>query len=296
MQADSKKYQDFLNELRIPSSLDRLHIPDFKAELWIKRDDLIHPIVSGNKWRKLSFHLKAFLNGPFKGLVSMGGPHSNHLHALNYTAHLLGIPCVNLMYGWNYGFQTSTISDSISWDVKCIAISRIQAEKLRQMQLGHGDFGYADWYWIPEGGGGELGIMGAMEILKEIPEKMDHKETIILCACGTGTTISGLLNSSRYLKIGSMRRVRNAHYNFESDPRFFWIPDTSSVRFGKVDSGLLSFIEDFGIKTGIPLDIVYNGPLMRAYLARSSELHFNQIVYIHTGGLQGNRQEKSPAT
>ena len=86
-------------ELLLPSPEQKLFIPHLNHEIIFKRDDLIHPIVSGNKWRKLKYHLTAFEESKKKCIVSIGGAHSNHLHALSYLCFQLQIPCKLLIYG-----------------------------------------------------------------------------------------------------------------------------------------------------------------------------------------------------
>ncbi len=293
MKPDPDKYSALLGTLNIPSAFEALVIPGLEKTIFIKRDDLIHPVICGNKWRKLKHHLAAFYNGNYDGIVSMGGAHSNHLHALSYTAHQLGIPCTNLIYGWNSAFQTQTILDARKWDAQCVPITRVQAAQLRNGDLNIKELGYGNRYWIPEGGAGEPGIRGCKDILEELPVEFDQEHTLIVCPCGTGTTISGFLECTRYVHIASQHRVRNALYDFEMSTRVKWLPDIQFGRFGKSDPLLRSFIEEFSRVTGIPLDIVYNGPLMNAFLSNIEKLHFKQFIYIHTGGLQGNRSQKS---
>ncbi len=281
--------EDLLNDLHLPSRLESIYIEELQAKLLVKRDDLIHPIISGNKWRKLVYHLKAFKQSDHKGIISMGGVYSNHLHALSFVCHQLKIPCQVLIYGWHQELLTPTQRDMVEWSSQLTPISRQMAQLLRDNSQSMDSNFPSDYYWIPEGGGGDCGIQGMADLINELPMGFDHENHLILCACGTGTSLQGLLKFTRHVKIASLKKVKQSSYGFKDHPRMIWIPANSNESFGKISQQGSSFVDSFYKQFQIPLDFIYTGPLMKQFLASGLSTQFEQIYFIHTGGLQGNR-------
>lgn len=122
-----------------------------QVELWIKRDDLLHPIVSGNKWRKLKYILNHALSQGAIKIVSMGGAYSNHLHALAYVGHRLGIQTEGFIRGEPQ--SNPTLSDLRRWGMRLQFVSREDYRNLRQYKHWNSLPGIdTNAYWLPEGG------------------------------------------------------------------------------------------------------------------------------------------------
>jgi 1-aminocyclopropane-1-carboxylate deaminase len=159
------------------------------VELFIKREDQLHPVVSGNKWRKLKYILNHALKNNHDHLISMGGPWSNHLHALAWVGNKTGLRTTGIIRGECPDQKSSTLIDMERWGMQLEFVSRIEFRKLREFHS-H-DSPPADQYngyWIPEGGSSDLALRGIAEMVEEIDIPFD---TIAL-ACGTGTTLAGV--------------------------------------------------------------------------------------------------------
>lgn len=174
-----------------PSILTRVEdalLEKYQIELWLKRDDLLHPIISGNKWRKLKYILDYALSLQAHTIISMGGAYSNHLHALAYVGKELGLKTIGFICGERQSL-TPTLLDMQQWGMELRFVSRSEYRLLRQYkQLPDLQ---AHQYWLPEGGAENLALKGVAELVQEIDIAYD-----LLCVpCGTGTTLAGLVNA-----------------------------------------------------------------------------------------------------
>ncbi len=268
------------------------------VELWIKRDDLLHPIISGNKWRKLKYSLDHALSIGADTIVSMGGAYSNHLHALAYTGRALGIKTVALVRGERPNPLTATQQDMQSWGMELRFVPRSDYRLLRQYRGCHDLPGLRpNQYWLPEGGAHVFALQGVGELVEEITISYD-----VLCVpCGTGTTLAGLIGkASEIVTVLGFAAVKNADFlqtdvnNLLSYPKNNWQinHEYHLGGFAKTNTELLSFINDFEAKTGIPLEPIYTGKMMFGLYDLIKKQHFKsgvRIVALHTGGLQGKR-------
>lgn len=267
-----------------------------QVELWIKRDDLLHPIVSGNKWRKLKYILNHALSLGAIKIVSMGGAYSNHLHALAYIGHRLGLQTEGFIRGEPQ--SNPTLSDLRRWGMHLHFVSREDYRNLRQ---------YKDWnslpgidtgaYWLPEGGSVDLALQGVAELVSEIDILYD----VVCCPCGTGTTLAGIIEAVRpgvqvigfsALKGGSfLKRDVEA---LLTQPRENWdiVTDYHFGGFARTKPDLIEFIEHFLNETSVQLDPIYTGKMFYGIYDLIEKGFFpagRRIVAMHTGGLQGNR-------
>jgi 1-aminocyclopropane-1-carboxylate deaminase len=269
-----------------------------KIELWIKRDDLIHPIISGNKWRKLKYILHHALIMNSHTIISMGGAYSNHLHALAYIGKQLQLKTIGYIRGEKPQTLNPTLQDLQSWGMECRFISRTEYRELRQYKnctalpnIKQGE------YWLPEGGATELALQGVGEIITELDRAFD----IVCVPCGTGTTLAGLiqaipknrraygfaaLKGAGFLSndvaelIGSNKENWKIHLDYHFGG------------FAKSNHQLLLFMEEFEQKHKITLDKVYTGKMLYGLFDLLKQDFFKpgqKIIAIHTGGLQGNR-------
>jgi 1-aminocyclopropane-1-carboxylate deaminase len=265
---------DFLNPLMqgdIP--LTSLNLPGGDPA-FVARLDLIHPTLSGNKIFKLWYFLEAYSQGDFRRILTYGGAWSNHLHATAYLCHCLGIPCTGVVRGEAPPRLSPTLEDCRAWGMELQFVSR--------SAYAAGVVPPDDALVIPEGGGGSLGVAGAALIADRIPgfETFTH----ILCAVGTGTTLQGIARRAqpgqRVIGIPVLAIPHEHQAAFGPDMEFGY----SFGGYAKRTPGLLEFMKSFPI----PTDFVYTAKAAYAlwHLAWPKD---SRILFIHTGGLQGNR-------
>lgn len=269
------------------------------VEVWIKRDDLLHPIVSGNKWRKLKYILNDAMQHHARRVVSMGGAYSNHLHALAWLGNRLGLDTAAFVRGERPAQPNPTLTDLEAWGMQLTFVSRGDYRLLRQYKqpfaLPNQSVGD---YWLPEGGATQLALRGVTEIVKEIDIAYD----VLLTACGTATTLAGLIGAApaavRLLGVSALKGGDFLQADVErmlglsSAGRHNWaiLQDFHCGGFAKTTPELLGFIDQFQARHGIALDPVYTGKLMLALYRLIENGYFasgSRIVALHTGGLQG---------
>jgi len=287
-----------------PSILTKIDEPfcsQFDIELWMKRDDQLHPIISGNKWRKLKFILDHALYLGADTIISMGGMYSNHLHALAYVGKVLGLKTIAYIRGEAPAVLTPTLVDLKAWDMELRFISRTEYRQLRQYK------GYLDLpglkpqqYWLPEGGAQALALLGVAELVEEINLAYDH-----LCVpCGTGATLAGLISATPdNISLLGFAALKNAGF-LNTDVSSLLKHSKSNWQinldyhfggFASITPELLNFISAFETKTAIQLEPVYTGKMMYALYDLIRKGYFSagqRIIAIHSGGLQGDRARK----
>ena len=271
---------------------DKIHVPvlrDKNVQLDVLRLDKIHPVISGNKWFKLKYHLDNFNAGNYKGIISFGGAWSNHIVATSYACYLQKIKCIGIIRGEKPLQLSATLLEAANHEMKLNFISR---EKYSQrnndefLQTIKKEF--PDYYIIPEGGAGKEGEEGAAEILQHTDGK---NYTHIACAIGTGTMFNGIKKSasSNQNTLGIVVLKGWKEENATDNASLFL-----NYHFGgyaKYNATLIDFMNDFFKLTNIPTDFVYTGKLAYAIFDLIGNDHFHpasKILMIHSGGLQGN--------
>lgn len=266
----------------------------------IKREDLLHPIVSGNKFRKLKYNLEEAISSGKKTVLTFGGAFSNHIAATAQAAKISGLQAVGVIRGEELAAdfektlqQNDTLKFATSCGMKLVFVSRKQykrkdseafLEEFRQM--------YGDFYLLPEGGTNASAVKGCEEILTEKDKEFD----IICCPVGTGGTVSGLINASsenqQILGFSALKGnfLRSEISKFSKKNNWELIIDYHFGGYAKVNRKLVEFINDFKSETGIQLDPVYTGKMMFGIFDLIKKGKFSKntcILAIHTGGLQG---------
>jgi 1-aminocyclopropane-1-carboxylate deaminase len=295
----------------ILTKIDDPLLAQYQIELWIKRDDSLHPVISGNKWRKLKYIIDHALSLGVDTLVSMGGAYSNHLHALAFVGKVLGLKTIGLVRGEQPEILTPTLQDMRNWGMELKFVSRSDYRQLRQykdwqaphhLPVAHHPWQYLPGlkqrqYWVPEGGAQTLALKGVAELVDEIGIPYDT----ICMPCGTGTTLAGIIEAApQHVSVLGFAAFKNAAYLRSevdavlSQSRNGWQInlDYHFGGFAKTNAELSAFIEDFELKTTIPLDPVYTGKMMYAVYDLIQRRYFKpgeRIIAVHTGGLQGRR-------
>jgi len=284
-----------------PSILTKIDDPlldQYQIKLWIKRDDLLHTIISGNKWRKLKYTLDHALSEGADTLISMGGAYSNHLHALAYVGKALGLKTIGLVRGEQPETLTPALSDMQNWGMELKFVSRSDYRRLRHYKGCYDLPGLKPrQYWLPEGGAQALALKGVAELVNEIDITYD-----ILCVpCGTGATLAGIIDGvPDQVSVMGFAALKNADF-LQTDVEILLSRPCTNWQinhhyhfggFAKTATELLAFIADFEFKTGIPLEPVYTGKMMYALYDLITKHKFKpgqRIMAVHTGGLQGKR-------
>ena len=266
------------------------------SQVSIKPEYLIHPRVSGNKFRKLKYNLEKAQLQNHKGLLTFGGAFSNHIAATASAGQELNIPTVGVIRGEELVTQIEsnpTLRYAKSCGMHLEFVSRSSYNKKTDpaylLQLLET---FKDYYILPEGGTNALAIKGCEEILTSKDQSFD----IICCAVGTGGTIAGVINGSlltqkiigfpalkgEFLKEDICKFATQSNWELWGDYHF--------GGYAKVDSKLIKFMNEFKLTYNIPLDPVYTAKMMYGIFEgiRSGEIpQTAKVLAIHTGGLQG---------
>lgn len=285
------------------SSIQIIDHPFFqrkKVTVCVKRDDRVHPVISGNKWYKLKYHLQAFFKGNYDYLASFGGAYSNHLHALAYAGKEQGIKTLGFVRGEQILPLNPTLKDCVTWGMTLIPISRAQYQLKQDSQITHAyQACYPNMYIVPEGGSGLLGVKGSMEMLTaEQAQDFDH----IIVAAGTGTTAAGIIaNAPDSTKVHVVAVLKAKHW-LEDEIRAYlntlkvvgkqWqvSEDYAFGGYAKRPKSLLDFLKIE--RTILPLEPIYTG---KAWFALHQMIQagvissYERVLFVHTGGLQGWR-------
>jgi len=275
-------------------------------EVAILRLDRIDPLISGNKWFKLIEHLKAADRAGAQGIISLGGAHSNHLHALAAAGKRLGFETVGLLRG--HPQQTPTVTD-------------LQAFGMHLHWLGYGGYRarhepgfwepwqarYPNLHAVPEGGGGLAGALGCKALKEQVNTQLSNLGWSDYhgwwLACGTGTTLAGLVLAEAGERAvygalavpedhGVAPQVEAIMQEAGVAAAGYELLDASRGGFAKVDEQLLEFIEITQRRSGIPLEPLYTGKALLALKERIEAGGFEsgtRLIFVHTGGLQGRR-------
>ena len=265
----------------------------------VLRIDLLHPVVSGNKWFKLKYHLDAALQRKSKGIITFGGAFSNHLVATAWAARESGLAAVGIIRGEEPKHYGPALKDMVGYGMQLKFVSRAALANEAQLMAETGKE-YPQHFIVPMGGQSEMGIQGAAEILHLVePEKYSH----ILCAVGTGTMLAGLLKSSaahqQVIGISALKTSVVENNTIESfiaanipGKKANLIYDYHFGGYARHTPELLQFMNRFYEQHAIPTDFVYTAKLFFAIEDLVSKGHFpegSKLLIIHSGGLQGNR-------
>lgn len=279
--------------------VERLSEPLLKEHnirLDIKRDDLLHPIISGNKWRKLKHVLLKIESQGCRSIATMGGRYSNLLHAVSYIAMQLGWKAKLYVRGYQQQQLTPMLQDAKRWGAEICYVDKVTFREIRREppQLDEGDF------WLPEGGYEQLAIKGTIESVMELPRVYDY----LVIASATGTSLAGYCQAvtnmqlkTRIIGIATLNNQSEILHNVAQISDGQAVPEViKGYEFGgfaKSTTELKSFIHHFQEKHNIPLEPVYSGKSFFAVMDLLKKGYFpdgSRVLLVHCGGLQGKRQ------
>ena len=289
---------------KIQGKNQHIVLPELEAknyQLFIKREDQIHPLVSGNKFRKLKYNLKEALDQKKTTLLTFGGAFSNHILATAIAGKSTGFKTIGIIRGDELGVDlektfasNSTLRNASKHGMQFDFVSRetyrnktsIEFTEILQKK-------YGDFYYIPEGGTNSLAVKGCEEILTKEDSQFDY-----ICSCvGTGGTISGIINNAKnHQKVlgfpvlkgdfleNEILKYAKKQENWELNNDYHF------GGYGKYSDELIHFINRFKSQTDIPLDPIYTGKMMFGVLDMINKKRFpngSKILIIHSGGIQG---------
>ncbi|WP_104500881.1 1-aminocyclopropane-1-carboxylate deaminase/D-cysteine desulfhydrase [Acinetobacter indicus] len=271
------------------------HIEYRHQRISIKRLDLIHPQISGNKFFKLKYNLLAARQQGFEKVLTFGGAYSNHIAATAFAAHQFGFQSLGMIRGEELAQRplNPTLATAQQFGMQLEFISRNAYRQKDQPDfLQHLQQQYPDFYLIPEGGTNALAVQGCREILVAEDSQFD----LICCAVGTGGTFAGLIEASQQhqqlLGFSALKGDFLTHEVAQLTTKRNWriLDDYCCGGYAKTTPELIQFIQSFEQRYNIPLEQVYTGKMLRGIfdLIDQDKIGPDQkILLIHTGGLQG---------
>lgn len=264
------------------------------------------PVLAGNKARKLHHNLLVATEGGARTLVSMGGPHSNHLHAMAQAGRLFGFETAAYIRAEPDGELTPTLADCAAAGMRLLPVSRSVFRQLRAEPTPDLS-AFSKPFWLPEGGSNALAVRGLAETLQHEGVRAFAPD-VVLTAAGTGATAAGLalgLAASQHhgevwavavLKGGGFLRQesRKLISALGSPPRrpLRWLTAFHFGGYGRCPEPLQQFCREFSQQTGVPVEPVYTGRVCYALCALAGQGLFrpgSRVLFVHTGGLQGAR-------
>ena len=261
------------------------------------RLDVLHPIVSGNKFYKLRFYIADATNNGFSTVASFGGPYSNHIVALAFTAKEARLKSIGYIRTNADEPITPSMAEAIAYGMELVYLGRTDFQSKKASILQTSD-SKSDIYFIDEGGYGVIGAKGAATILSE--QETAHYDYIV-CAVGTGTMLAGIVHAALpHQKVigipvlkneGSIEAEINALLIHKNRP-YTLLHQFHQGGYAKTNPMMLDFMNRIWDTEKIPTDIVYTSKLLFGVEQLNQENYFEKdasILVIHSGGLQGNR-------
>lgn len=274
----------------------------------VKRDDLIDPVISGNKWRKLKYNVEKAKRNKNVGIITFGGAYSNHLIASAQAAYRFGLSAVGIVRGEELDSQSNeTMRACSKLGMELVFVSRDEYRQRydKEYETKLHDT-YPNFWLIPEGGANYYGAIGCQEIIDPYAHQYDH----IYIAAGTGTTATGILSASK--EGTTVHAVSSLKGDFLKDDirKLIWriVADEATVEgfmkrmelnseshfggYAKTSPELFRFIRSFFEETGIPLEPIYTGKALYALVQDYKNgviKKDDRVLLVHSGGLQGGK-------
>jgi len=286
--------------LKKHSPLQEIPFPKGRIRLFIKRDDLLHPQISGNKWRKMKYNLQEMKKQNKKTLLTFGGAFSNHIAAAAAAGKVYEFQTIGIIRGEELNASNSTLSFAQENGMHLKFVSRTDYRRKDDdafYEYLRKEFG--DFYILPEGGTNCFALPGCAEIIQEVDAEITADYYCV--PCGTGGTIAGMISGLKHGKIlgfsalkGDFLRgeVENLLSNCDKNINTSFTINTE-YHFGgyaKFKPELIEFMNDFKNKFDIQLDPIYTGKMLFGVFDLVKKGYFKEgsvVIVVHTGGLQG---------
>lgn len=274
----------------------KIQLTQNNITLYIRREDLIHPFISGNKFRKLKYNLIQAKAENQNALLTFGGAFSNHIAATAFAGKEYGFKTIGIIRGDELESKILT-NPTLKFAQECgmqfkFVTREIYRHKNEAAFIENLKHEFGSFYYVPEGGTNEFAVQGCEEILT----KQDTEYDFVCCAVGTGGTISGLINSSlpnqKILGFPALKAdlLNDEIRKFARNDNWELITDYHFGGYGKVSSELITFINQFYTENQILLDPIYTGKMVFGIMDLIRKDYFSEhskILLIHTGGIQG---------
>lgn len=262
-------------------------------QVHIKRDDMIHPFISGNKWRKLKYNIASAKEQQKSTLVTFGGAWSNHLLATACAGATYNLQTIGFVRGEEINNPVLNLCQLFGMQLRFVDRESYKNKKDLFKTLPNP----TALYFIDEGGSGTLAVKGCEELITELKQPYDY----IVCAAGTGTTAAGLAQAIKKKNLSTQLLVvpvlKGGEFIAQEMINLGATINQTSIltqyHFGgyaKTKPELITFIKDFVSKTGILIEPTYTGKSMYALFDLANADFFkkdSKILFIHTGGLTG---------
>ena len=292
-------------KLVLPSPLQLLSSPLLdtkKIQLYVKREDLIHPVIGGNKWRKLKYNIDALQQNKTNTVLSFGGAYSNHIYALAGAGQLFNFNTIGVIRGEPCEPLNPTLAYAKKAGMHLHYVSR-QEYRLKETAdfIENLKYQFGDFLLIPEGGSNELALPGCAEIITELDEQLDGLYDTVCLPCGTAGTLSGLISSKTEKKLLSIAVLKGADFLHENVNQLL---DTKTDAkneaweinlnyhfngYAKYTPELINFISGFKQVFKIDIEPVYSGKMFYGLFDLIRNDYFvegSTVVALHTGGMQ----------
>lgn len=285
-----------VDKIIVQSLNPEFFLPQKKISLDVLRLDLVHPVISGNKYFKLKNYFQEAVASKASGIGTFGGAYSNHIVACAYGCKEAGIPCTGIIRGEEPASYSPTLNDAKKYGMHLHFVSRQDyKDKEKWMKT------FSDLFWINEGGYGKPGAAGIAEVFKNIPDA--DKYNFIICAVGTGTMMAGLMmGAQEHQQVTGISVMKN---NFSLEEKIYGLlPGKNNMQpmqilydyhfggYAKRKPALIDYMNTIWKEHSLPLDFVYTAKTFYAMEALMQKNYFpenSNILFIHSGGLQGNR-------
>jgi 1-aminocyclopropane-1-carboxylate deaminase len=278
------------------------------VQIYVKRDDLNHPIIQGNKLRKLKYNLKQALINDYSAVATFGGAWSNHIVATAQAAQLCGMQSHGFIRGdelqHKHSSWSKTLTDAQAFGMQLIFLSRCQyRQKLNSWVVKEYLQNLSKLpYLIPEGGSNQLALKGVAELVSELKQQLTQPSHIIT-ACGTGGTMAGLIDGVKTVAwrtaVIGIPVLKGAQYlateimglsTYQQQINWQLYHDYHGGGYAKLNDDIINFASDFYAKNNIALDKIYTAKAFYAAYDLIKEGVFSKgdrLLLLHTGGLQG---------
>jgi 1-aminocyclopropane-1-carboxylate deaminase len=266
-------------------------------QVFIKREDLNHAYVSGNKWWKLKYNLEEAKKLGYKTLITFGGAHSNHIYATAAAAKESGFKAIGIIRGEELSVNdNTTLRFAHEQGMELHFVSREEYRKKSDpgfLESLPNQFHGA--YIIPEGGTNDLAVRGVKEFASQLTKEIDFD--YVCCAVGTGGTLAGFIKALPHKKLLGFSSLKGSF--MEAEVKKLVKADTTNWLinndyhfggYGKYNQALLDFIARAEKDFSIPLEQVYTGKMffgMLDLIAKNYFIKGSKVLLLHTGGLQG---------
>lgn len=272
-----------------------------EVEVYVKRDDLTHPIISGNKFRKLKYSLLEAKKNNFSKLLTFGGAYSNHIAAIAEASCEFGFETTVIIRGDELNENSSpTLQRAYRKGLKLEFVTRIEYRNKQSFFQKY----EKDHFIIPEGGTLKTCLPGVSEMVDEI--LFDVSGVNYICAAvGTGGTFAGIVSNKKYTQniigVPVLKGLNSINFDISIlldskslPPRVLFFNDYHFGGYAKSNSVLDNFVGDFEHKHNIEIEPIYTGKLFYAIYDKIKEGFFekkSKIVMLHSGGLQGKTKK-----